>query len=628
MSDATVVTVIVCTRNPGVKIRDTVTSILASTERRLSLCLIDQSDDDQVRRALDGVLDDPRVRYLTCADRGLSIGRNLGAEAATTEWLAFTDDDCVVTPTWLAGMVAPFTLDPRIAVVFGTVKPAPYDPALGFLPNYSRTTPLLARSIFDKHRVEGIGASMAIRRSAWVALHGFDEALGAGAPLHSAEETDFVMRALLSGYFAYETPDAAVIHSGFRTWAQAPQVLGQYLHGIGATLAKLARNGHWQVGVVAARLAVRWTVSRPVVDMGTASHRRARLFGFLAGVRAGLTMPRDSVTGHFQPPPRVANVRPSSGAAPDHSRVTLDAVIEHRSPGVLLHSARSSTADRVSIVVPNWNAQPFLARALDALVARTTYPYELIIVDNGSTDGSKDYIRDFQARHQHLDFTFIDNAENLYFSTACNQGFTAASPETKYLALYCNDVEARSDTWLQDMVEAIQPSDVIAAGQATLKPVTDRYRGVFFSYDPQYADADVARRMADLIRQPGDVMHLEGHCFLLKRALVERTGLYLHTGPFTQYHSDWEWYLRFAAMGYRIAPVDLRVHHWHSISELLAFYPERYDELLAQLGDETTRERYLQHGRPMYEEESGFRSRFPTVRAQWFERIRRRLGGS
>ena len=625
MSVPAVATVILCTRNPGIRIRGTVKSILDSTERRFSLCIVDQSDDDEVIRALEAVLDDPRIRYLPCAERGLSIGRNLGAASATTEWLAFTDDDCVVTPDWLAEIVEPLGRDARIAVVFGTVRPAPYDPALGFLPSYSRETSLLARSIFDKHQVEGIGASMAIRRSAWTALHGFDRVLGAGAPMHSAEETDFVMRALLAGYYAYETPGAAVTHSGFRSWAQAPTVLRHYLFGIGATLAKLARLGHWQVGVVAARLAVRWTVARPVVNMGTEAHRRARLFGFLAGVRAGLTAPIDRQTGHFRP---AASIPGPPAAAPDVSAdpgVTLDAVIEHRSPGVLAPAARSSVADRVSIVLPNWNAQPFLARALHSLVTRTTYPYELIIVDNGSTDGSKAYIRDFLQQHPQLDATVIDNAENLYFSTACNQGFRAASPENKYLALYCNDVEARSDTWLQDMVEAIQPDDTIAAGQAAVKPVTDRYRGVFFSYDPVYPDPEIKPRMTRLLRAPGGVVHLEGHCFLLKRALLERTGLYLHTGPFAQYHSDWEWYLRFAAMGFRIAPVDLQVHHWHSISELLAFHPGLYQDLLARLDDPDTLERYLEEGRPMYEAESGYRTQHPTAWSRRLERLRRRL---
>ena len=624
MTTEPVVTVIVCTRNPGVRIRQTVSSILASTEPRFVLLVVDQSDDDQVPRALGELLADQRVRHLTCAARGLSAARNVGAEAATTDWLAFTDDDCVVTTAWLAEIVAPLAGDERIAVVFGTVRPAPYDPALGFLPNYSRREPLLARSIFDKHEVEGIGASMAVRRSAWVALNGFDPMLGAGGPMHSAEETDFVMRALLSGYFASETPGAAVIHSGFRTWPEAPRVLGQYLHGIGASLAKLARLGHWQVAVVAARLAVRWMVARPVVDMGAEAHRRARLLGFLAGVRAGLSAPLDRQRGLFHPPaPPVG--RPDRVSADDRSRQPiLDAVIADRSPGVLPPAPRPSAVDRVSIVLPNWNAQAFLARALDSLIARTTYPYQLVIVDNGSTDGSKDYIRAFLRRHPHLDAIFIDNADNLYFSTACNQGFQAAAPENKYLALYCNDVEARSDTWLQDLVEAIQPDDVIAAGQATLKPITPRYRGVYTSYAPVYSDPEIGVRVTRLLEQD-QAMHLEGHCFLLKRSLVERTGLYLHTGPFTQYHSDWEWYLRFAAMGFRIAPVALQVHHWHSISELVAYYPDRYRDLLGRLDDPATVERYLSEGRPMYEEESGYRAQYSTPWRRVVERARRRL---
>ncbi|MEZ5284671.1 MAG: glycosyltransferase [Vicinamibacterales bacterium] len=369
-------------------------------------------------------------------------------------------------------------------------------------------------------------------------------------------------------------------------------------------------------------------MSRPVVDMGTEAHRRARLFGFLAGVRDGLRLPVDRSTGLFRAP-SASHTAPSSASAAasvaDEPVTPLDAIITDRSPGVLARSD-APPVERVSIVLPNWNARPFLVRALDALVTRTTFPYELIVVDNGSTDGSKDYIRDFLRRHPELDATFIDNEENRYFSTACNQGFQAASPSSKYLALYCNDVEARSDTWLQDLIEAVQPEDVIASGQAALKPVTDRYRGVFSSYDPQYATPDLSARMAAIVGRSDPVMHLYGYCFLLKRSLVEKTGLYLHTGPFTQYHSDWEWYLRWAAMGYRIAPIELKVHHWHSISELLAFYPDQYRDLVDRLDDPAAVERYLETGRPLYDVESGFREKYPTAWARWSARVLRHLG--
>lgn len=626
------VTVIVSTRNPDERILQTLTSILASEYPRFTVGVVDQSDGDDVRALVAPALEDARATYIRCSGRGLSVGRNAGARwAADADVLAFTDDDCAVTPNWLADMTAPFARDARIGLVFGTVKPAPYDPALGFLPSYARDAPFLARSIFDKHRIEGMGASMAIRRSVWAALRGFDEMLGAGAPLRSAEETDFVIRALLGGYAAFETDGGVVIHSGFRTWAQAPRTLHDYLHGIGAALVKNGRLGHWSIGVVAARLAARWIFARPVIDMGAPAHRRARLYGFLTGVRAGLSMPIDRATGHFVRDPtvttaRVADPPPDQGA---HPPMASGPMIIDRSPGTLDPPTARPTADRVSIVVPNWNARPFLERALAALVRHTSYPYELIIVDNGSTDGSPDYVRRFLREHPQLDATFIENGENRYFSTACNQGFRAASPETKYLALYCNDVEATGDTWLQELVEAIQPDDAVAAGQTAIETISDRQRAVFFSYDPVYREAGVKARMADVLGRPGaHYTHVHGYCFLLKRSLLYRTGLYLSTGPFRQYHSDWEWSLRFAAMGYRIASVPIKVHHWHSISELLAFHPELYRDLLQRLENPATVEQYLRQGRPLYESESGFGSQYATPVSRTVERLKRRVRGA
>lgn len=634
--EAPVVTVVVSTRNPDARIVQTVDSILASDHPCFRLCLVDQSDRVAVRDLLGARLDDPRLHYLSGDRVGLSAGRNAGVRwASSSDVIAFTDDDCAVAPTWLSRITAPFAADPRIGIVFGTVTPAPHDPALGFLPSYTRATPFLGRSIFDKHHIEGMGASMAIRRSIWDALHGFDEHLGAGAPLRSAEETDFVIRALLAGVFAFETPDAVVVHAGFHPWAEAPRVLRDYLHGIGAALAKNLKRGHWEVLAVAGRLAWRFVAARPIIDLGAPAHRRARLFGFLSGARRGWRTPIVRDTGHFEPPMSAVPMRatPVEGVherAPDRARAVPEGVtpiVEDRSPAVLLPSARPPRDERVSIVMPNWNAQPFLERALSSLVTRTTFPYELIVVDNGSTDGSKAYIRQFLREHPEVDSTFIDNPENLYFSSACNQGFGAASPDAKYLAVFCNDVEVKDERWLSELVEAIQPPDVVAAGAVGLEPVTDRQRGVFSTYDPVYPDASVAQRMRERLATPGATYrHLYGYCFLLKRELLQRTGLYLHTGPFRQYHSDWEWYLRFAAMGYGIAHVDIKVHHWNSISELLAFHPDQYRDLVERIADPATADRYIRGGRPLFEAESGFRSRFATPLARTLERLRRRIG--
>ena len=299
MADARVA-VIVCTRGRGGRVLDTVRSILTSSISNFELYVVDQNDDRHATGLLEGAVDAPRLHGLS-SPRWLSIGRNTAAAATTAELLAFTDDDCTVTPGWLSELTAPFASDPRIGIVFGSVRAAPHDREAGFIPSYQRREPFVARTVFAKHRVEGIGASMAVRRSVWIELHGFDELLGAGARLRSAEETDFTIRALLAGHFVAETPDAAVIHYGFRSWDEGRAVIRGYLHGIGATLAKHVKRGRFTVLAVAAQLALRFTVARPVVDLGPRSYRWTRLAGFTTGVLRGLATPVDRATGHFRP---------------------------------------------------------------------------------------------------------------------------------------------------------------------------------------------------------------------------------------------------------------------------------------------------------------------------------------
>ena len=233
--------VIVCTLGRGGRVVDTVRSILAHAPPSLELWVVDQNDDRLATGQLAESLRDPRVRCLS-SPRGLSVGRNAAAAATAAPILAFTDDDCTATPGWLPELIVPFAGDPRVGVVFGSVLAAPHDRAAGFIPSYQRQRPFVARSVWDKHRVEGIGASMAVRASVWQALHGFDERLGAGAPFRSAEETDFAIRALLAGHFVAEIPGAAVIHHGFRGWDDGRVVIHGYLHGIGATLALTGRK--------------------------------------------------------------------------------------------------------------------------------------------------------------------------------------------------------------------------------------------------------------------------------------------------------------------------------------------------------------------------------------------------
>ena len=55
------------------------------------------------------------------------------------------------------------------------------------------------------------------------------------------------------------------------------------------------------------------------------------------------------------------------------------------------------SAPTTSVIIPCWNALELTRVCLAQLVRRTTRPYELIVVDNGSADGTGRWLKDFRS---------------------------------------------------------------------------------------------------------------------------------------------------------------------------------------------------------------------------------------
>ena len=101
-----------------------------------------------------------------------------------------------------------------------------------------------------------------------------------------------------------------------------------------------------------------------------------------------------------------------------------------------------------SIVVPCFNQVEFTQRCVQALFRHSRRPWELIVVDNGSTDGTGHYldgVRDAAS----TPVTVIKNAENRGFPAAINQGLQQARGE--YLVLLNNDAVV-TDGWLDQLI--------------------------------------------------------------------------------------------------------------------------------------------------------------------------------
>jgi glycosyltransferase involved in cell wall biosynthesis len=101
-----------------------------------------------------------------------------------------------------------------------------------------------------------------------------------------------------------------------------------------------------------------------------------------------------------------------------------------------------------SIIVPCWNQRGFTEICFQALLRHTRPAWELIVVDNGSTDDTAAYLAGVRDAAP-VPVTIIANRENLGFPRAINQGLEAASGE--YLVLLNNDAVV-TDGWLDQLI--------------------------------------------------------------------------------------------------------------------------------------------------------------------------------
>lgn len=102
----------------------------------------------------------------------------------------------------------------------------------------------------------------------------------------------------------------------------------------------------------------------------------------------------------------------------------------------------------VSVIVTNWNGKPWLSRCLDSLRSQRYERLKTILVDNGSTDGSVDFVR-----QRYPEVQVMALPVNVGFAAANNRALRRA--DTPYVALLNNDAVADS-LWLSELVGALE----------------------------------------------------------------------------------------------------------------------------------------------------------------------------
>lgn len=127
-------------------------------------------------------------------------------------------------------------------------------------------------------------------------------------------------------------------------------------------------------------------------------------------------------------------------------------------------AAAKSRALHVSVIIPLYNKVEYTKQCLEALVLNTdqSLGYEVVLVDNASSDGTADYLRSLSG-----DVTIVTNLRNLGFAKACNQGGRIA--RGRYLVFLNNDTIPHPG-WLDGLIKGAERDGADIVGAKLLYP--------------------------------------------------------------------------------------------------------------------------------------------------------------
>ncbi len=365
------------------------------------------------------------------SSRGRSAAANAGIAAARGAWIGFLDDDDLLLPGAVEALVRGAG-DERM-VVYGRVPAIRYEGVGARRGETIRTfgIPFDPDLLLFENFIPIIGCL--IPAATLREIGGIDESL------ESFEDWDLFLR--LAERVPFRFVDETVAR--YRVFGEA------FITGAGGGEAQ--HRGRVRIYDKHRRRYTPEALSRIVVavkrrlvpaELELAAGERARR---LAALEEGVAYLRSQIAACRE---EALAWRQRAKAAEE--RAAAEAV-----------SRADEGAPLVSVILVNYNGRHHLERCLPALERTRSVPLEVIVVDNGSSDGSVEWLRE-----HHPGVRVLPQGKNLGFGAANAVGVEAASSE--WIALVNTDTEVEPG-WLLPLLEALQRDPGIGAACSTLR---------------------------------------------------------------------------------------------------------------------------------------------------------------
>lgn len=266
------VSFIVCTRDRLDLLEACIDSIRAACRAHpaytAELVVVDNGSRDGTASYLSATAatSDVALTVISEPRRGLAAARNAGLARARGRVLVFVDDDCRLDRSYLTDLERHYASGEKWLIRGGRVEigdalDLPF--TIKRCDKRERLTPEVHPGGFV------LGCNMTMHRDVAARIGPFDERFGAGGALRSAEDTDYLVRAMLAGMAVEYVPDMTIFHHhGRRDRAAIDRLHRDYHFGNGALLLKHIRRAPWLLRHFywAARAAMRELAGGPCFD--------------------------------------------------------------------------------------------------------------------------------------------------------------------------------------------------------------------------------------------------------------------------------------------------------------------------------------------------------------------------
>ncbi len=210
-----------------------------------------------------------------------------------------------------------------------------------------------------------------------------------------------------------------------------------------------------------------------------------------------------------------------------------------------------TTSPLVYVLLVNWNGLPHLQACLPTLAQTAYHPYQVVILDNGSTDGSQAWV---QANFPQVHWLAL--GQNLGFAQANNLGIRhALAASAAYVALLNNDTRVEPD-WLAALLAVAQENPRAAICQARQR-TWDGQQEIRFRFLPAWAEAEAYYTPIALPGPPQPTAFASGCAMLLRSAALPAIGLF--DARYFMYVEDVDLTLRAWIAGYDVLDVPAAI---------------------------------------------------------------------